>query len=136
MHRLKTIRVGICCNGPVLLSHATKPEWKFVIAICNFEKFKQPNLICCKTTSKNSGILRFGEFIIDNFFNRGKSKIQPTNICRVNDSELNGFKYIGTLDNEHMPKFEKGIKIAIKLNLFEPLEQLNILDSWEPFFII
>jgi len=44
------------------------------------------------------------------------------------------FKYIGILDDEHMPKFELGLRIAIKKEILTPLESLNVMDSWEPFF--
>lgn len=133
MNKLRTIKVGICSNGPVLLSKAIKKEYKFVISICNFDKFKDVCLICCKTTSKTEKTWP-GEFILDDLFGRGKTKVQPYNICRVTAGELQMFKYIGILDDEHMPKFETGLKIAIKKEILTPLESLNVMDSWEPFF--
>jgi len=134
MNRLRTIRIGICSNGPIICSSPTKPEWKFIISICNCDKQKHEYLINCKTTSKNQDNLWPGEFIIDDLFGRGQTKVCPYNLFRVPIPDLSSFKYIGTLDEVHMPKFQTGLQIAIKKNLFTPPETLEIMDSWQPFF--
>jgi len=75
-----------------------------------------------------------GEFILDDLFGRGKSKVQPYNVCRIHKNDISNHRYIGTLDDIHLNSFEQGIKIAIKKNYFTYTEMLNVLDSWQPFF--
>jgi hypothetical protein len=121
----------------VVLGKSAKEERKHVITLAKFDKHKSKPLLCCKTTSKNHEKLFAGEFIISDLFSRGPSKIQPTNLVRVPDQTLlDGFYFLGILDELELPKFELGLKQIIKANLVSAVEKLEIMDAWSPFFPI
>jgi len=75
-----------------------------------------------------------GEFMIDDLFGCGKSKIQPYNIIRIRKSRIGAHRRIGNLDPEYLPRFELGLRGAIKKGLFDAKETLDLADSWRSFF--
>jgi len=131
-----TFSIGVCSNGPVLLSGADDMEHKFVLSIADYERNKHRTAIACKTTSRNHEKVFPGEFLVDDFFGRGKSKIQPYNIVRMPDTDVVMHKYIGDLDREHLPSFEKGLRIAIQRGFLQPHEVIRVADSWAHIFDI
>lgn len=128
--------IGHCTNGPVLLTEANKLEYKFVVSIVDYDKARHRNGIACKTTSKNHDKVFPGEFLIDDFFGRGKSKVQPYNIVRMPTSDLEQHTYIGALNGAHLPLFERGLRIAIQKRLLSPSEILRVVDSWSAIFTV
>lgn len=126
--------VGCCLNGPVLLSESDELEYKFVVSIVKYDNRKHRNTVACKTTGKNHEKIYAGEFIVDDLFGRGASKIQPFNIVRMPNSDLSSHRYIGSLDASCLPKFEKGLRIAIQKQLLNPKEVLWVVDSWSSIF--
>jgi len=135
MHNYRTISIGVCSLGPLDISKHPR-DYKHVICISNYDKYKHTSLLSCKTTSQNHDKVYPGEFFLPDLFGKGKTKVQPYNIHRVTQSQLNNHSLVGKLDSSHMPKFELGLKLAIKSGRFRPLEILDIADSWQPFFAV
>lgn len=128
--------IGHCTNGPVLLTGSSKMEHKFVINMVEYNGNKHRNTVACKTTSKGHDKLFFGDFMINDFFGRGRSKVQPYNIVRMPSSDLLRHRYIGELDRSYLPKFEIGLRIAIQRQLLNPQEILRVIDAWSPIFAL
>jgi hypothetical protein len=128
--------IGHCTNGPVLLSESPRLERKFVISIVEFDNSKHRHGVSCKATSKGHDKVWPGEFLIDDFFGRGKAKIQPYNIVRMPTSDFEKHRHIGALDPSHLPLFEKGLRIAIQKDIFNPAEVLRVANSWSAIFSV
>ena len=125
------IEICVCTNGPVLLSGSNRLEHKYTIAIADYDKTQRhKTLISCKTTSKGHGKIYPGEFMVEDFFGLGPSKIQPYNIVRIPISDLSRHKKIGALDKRYQPFFKTGLQIAIAKRFLNPSEVLRVLDSW------
>lgn len=137
---MKTLRriipVGVFFNGPLPCKANPKSgDWKFYVTIGNCDKNVDTLIISCKTTSQRHNNLRYFEFIIDDICGRGKTKVQPFNIQRIQVRKLTLYKYIGNLDQAGLLNFEKGLKGLIKSNgVVSSWEKLRIIDSWKPIF--
>lgn len=130
------LKIGCCTNGPVMLSESDKLEHKFVIGIAHYNKKKHRNSIACKTTGHNHNKVYPGEFFINDFFGRGKTKVQPYNIVRMPATDLDTHRYIGDIDSSQLPMFEIGLRIAIQTRKLNPTEILRVVDSWSAIFDI
>lgn len=126
--------IGCCTNGPVLLSESDRMEHKFVISIVDYDKAKHRNGIACKTTGQHHDHIYRGEFMIDDFFGRGTTKVQPYNIVRTPQSDLDSHRHIGDIDPSLLPQFETGLRIAIQRRILNPNEILRVVDSWSKIF--
>ena len=133
MDHESTIDVGTCTFGPVVLSASTTHENKFSITVIKYDGSKHYNLINCKTTSNTAKVWP-GEFIVDDLFGYGTSKIQPYNIVRILKSNIPSHRHVGILDISLLPQFEHGLKIAIKQGMFDAKETLDLADSWQHLF--
>lgn len=107
---------------------------KHVICICRYVRNKDSYAITCKTTTKKHDKLWPGEFIVEDLFGKGPSKVNPLNIFRVRKEQLDHHKWVGRLDDSILPSFKLGISLAIKGKKLTPAEILVVADSWEPFF--
>jgi hypothetical protein len=135
MYRLRTIRIGTCSLGPVVF-RSQETAHKHVISIANYDKYKHPSWITCKTTTKHHDKIYPGEFLLPDLFSKGQTKVQPYNVLRIEQAHLNTHKFVGIMDDSDMPKFELGLRLGIKKGFFSPAEILEIADSWQPFFTI
>ena len=130
----EAFQIGLCSNGPVLLSESDNLEHKFVLAIANYDKSKHRTAISCKTTSKNIERVYPGEIVIHDFFGRGTGKIQPYNVVHIPTSDLESHRYIGDLDYKHLPDFKLGLRIAVHRNMLTPEQVVRVADSWSHIF--
>ncbi len=128
--------IGCCTNGPVLLSESNAMEHKFVISIVDYDKARHRNGVACKTTGQHHDTIYDGEFLIDDFFGRGVTKVQPYNIVRTPESDLASHRYIGDVDPSILPQFERGLRIAIQRRILNPGEILRVVDSWSKIFAV
>ncbi len=136
MDYTQKIDIGTCTYGPVILSASTVDEMKHAISIINYTHETSTYLISCKTTSSVDGKIWDGEFVVDNLFGRGPSKIQPYNVVRIPKDKLPSHRHVGKLHASVLPKFELGLKITIKQGLLDSKESLALANSWQNFFSI
>lgn len=73
--------------------------------------------------------------MVGDFFGRGATKVQPYNIVRMPESDLESHRYIGDIDPALLPQFEIGLRIAIQRQLLNPKEILRVVDSWSRIFV-
>lgn len=128
--------IGNCTRGPVLLSDSDTLEHKFVLTIVDYDSAQHRTAIACKTTSKNHDKIYLGEFLLNDLFGKGQTKVQPYNIVRMPATDLESHRHIGQLDAAHLPLFETGLRIAIQRRMLNPAEVLRVVDSWSAIFTV
>jgi len=135
MDKLPVIRIGTCSSGPIVFPDGTNGH-KYVICISNFDWNSHQCMIACKTTSLNHDKVFEGEFLMKDFFGRGKTKVQPYNILRITPSEIVKHEHLGVLEDKYMLHFKKGLQMAIKKKWLSAKEVLDLAESWSPFFAV
>jgi len=128
--------IGTCTYGPVVLSASIEEENKHSISIIEYDGTRHINLVTCKTTSKGHNDLWPGEFIIEDLFGRGPTKVRPYNIIRIRKPRINAHTHLGTIAQDVLPQFELGLRIAVKKRELDPKEILDLADSWQDLFSV
>ena len=75
-----------------------------------------------------------GEFLLDDLFGKGRTKVQPFNVIRIPKTKIPQHTHLGQLAVTDLQKFKLGLQVAIKGELFDAKESLDLADSWRGLF--